>query len=338
MERDAEMTGIDLHPEELLDRVRRGQASAAERERVHEHLQSCDACRFEHALLAQSARDAAPHPGDGARARRIEQAATAALVARGVLAPSGPAAGEQSVVARPRRRWHARAVLAVAFVSTLTTAAAAAVITQPAWLERWAPALVTTPAAAPAAEAGERQRRPARAAERIAPDPAQAQIPAPPVELLPERQPELEPAPAQRSAEPRPGQARTAAELFASANAARREREPAAAVRLYRELARVYPRSDEAQVARVALGRLLLDRVGDARGALREFDAYLERPAQRALREDAVIGKALALGRLRRYAEERRAWKALLEQFPASAYAERARARLLELRCTREPC
>jgi hypothetical protein len=56
------------------------------------------------------------------------------------------------------------------------------------------------------------------------------------------------------------------------------------------------------------------------------------------LREDAVIGKALALGRLRRYAEERRAWKALLEQFPASAYAERARARVLELRCTREPC
>ncbi|HMI93488.1 MAG TPA: hypothetical protein VK509_19080, partial [Polyangiales bacterium] len=144
----------------------------------------------------------------------------------------------------------------------------------------------------------------------------------------------VEPA---RSAGTRPGHSRSAAELFAAANLARREREPAAAVRLYRELARVHPRSEEAQVARVALGRLLLDRVGDARGALREFDAYLAGPAQRALREDAAIGKALALGRLGRAREERAAWKALLAEFPASAYAERARARLQE-RCVREPC
>jgi hypothetical protein len=326
MEHDGRMSGIDLHPEELLDRVRRGQASSAERQRVHEHLQSCEACRFEHALLAQSARDAAPHPGDGARARRIELAAAAALAARGVIAGS----------ARPRRRWRAGALLAAAVLSSLTTAAAAAVITQPAWLERWAPALVINPSA-PVAEPRARPARPQRTPK---PKPS---APAPPLQSA---QPALPSEPAAveqrqqpgRSAGTRPGHSRAAAELFAAANLARREREPAAAVRLYRELARVYPRSEEAQVARVALGRLLLDRVGDARGALREFNAYLALPAQRALREDAVIGKALALGRLGRAREERSAWQALLAEFPASAYAERASARLQELRCTREPC
>ena len=79
------MRGVDLHPEELLDRVRRGSASAAERARVEQHLRDCEACRCEHALLAQSAHDAAPQPGDDARARRIERATMSALAARGVL-------------------------------------------------------------------------------------------------------------------------------------------------------------------------------------------------------------------------------------------------------------
>jgi anti-sigma factor RsiW len=318
------MNSIDLHPEELLDRVRRGQASAADRERVHEHLRSCEACRFEHALLQQSTRDGAPHPGDGARARRIEQAAAAALAARGVLAAS----------ASPRRGRGRRAgaLLAAGVASSLATAAAAAVITQPAWLGEWLPVASSAP---PAPEASPRRAKRARAHGPVAP----AAAPAPEPELAPPAPVQLQPEPSARPAGTRPDQThRGAAELFAAANEARREGEPKAAVQLYRELARAHPRSEEARVARVALGRLLLDRLGDARGALREFTAYLTDPGQRALREDALIGKALALGRLGRAREERAAWDALLAAFPASAYAERARARVQELRCAAEPC
>ena len=333
------MSGVDLHPEELIDRVRRGQASAAERERVQQHLLGCDACRFEHALLAQSARDAAPQAGDAARARRNERAALAALVARGVLPGAGAGVRVGAVAgvgvgavagAGARRRVRFGALIVAGVVSSLATAAAAAVITQPAWLPDWLPALS---ASRPEPAVPARPHKIAHARKAVSPKSEPALNPAP------VREPEAAGAePPARVATGRPQATRVASELFAAANAARREREPATAVRLYRELLRLHPRSDEAHVARVTLGRLLLDRLGDARGALREFDAYLDDARPRALREDALIGKALALQRLGRAREERAAWKSLLAAFPASVYADRARTRLQELRCTVEPC
>src|SRR5262245_52045696 len=112
------MSSVDLHPEDLLDRVRRGQATAVERARVEQHLASCEACRFEQAVLAESMRDASPQPGDAARARAIEQAALAALAERGALGPQ-------------RRKRRAGAWIAAIAISSFATAAAAAVITQP---------------------------------------------------------------------------------------------------------------------------------------------------------------------------------------------------------------
>jgi hypothetical protein len=104
------------------------------------------------------------------------------------------------------------------------------------------------------------------------------------------------------------------------------------ATRTYRELQASFPGSQEELVSRVTLGRLLLDRVGDARGALVQFDSYLANPTHGALREEALIGRALALGRLGRRSEEKSAWSALLADYASSAYAERARVRLEELR------
>ena len=302
------MSSADLHPEDLLDRVRRGQATAQERERVDAHLARCEACRFEQALIAQSMRDASPQPGDAARARAIEQAAIAALSAR-----QAPARG------RARRAGIWFAALAA---SSIATAAAAAVITQPAWLER----ILLSSSGAPKPAPGQ----PARVRRVEAPTPARDDVPPTPEPPPPDATPE--PLERAKSSSPRHGTKVSAAELFATANAARRDHETSAAVRAYRELLRGHPQSPEAKVARVALGRLLLDRVGDARGALRELDAYLADREHGSLREDALIGRALALGRLGRSREERDAWSRLLEEFPRSASAERARARISALR------
>jgi hypothetical protein len=81
----------------------------------------------------------------------------------------------------------------------------------------------------------------------------------------------------------------------------------------------------------VSLGRLLLDRVGDAAGALAQFNSYLASSSQGTLGEEALIGRALALGRLRRVAEERSTWGMLLASHPGSTYAARARARIEQL-------
>jgi len=306
------MSSADLHPEDLLDRVRRGQATASERERVNAHLASCEACRFEQAVLVESMRDASPQPGDAARARTIEQAALTALAARGVLAASASASR--------RRKRYAGAWIAAAVVSSIATAAAAAVIARPAWLAELIPKLSAQEAPEPA------KLKPVRRAPPSKSVPVVAQPPGLP-EVEHEQTPEPEPERA-RSKKPTV----SAAELFAAANEARREHKITEAVRLYRELQRTRPSSAEASVAHVALGRLLLDRTGDARGALQQFDRYLAERGPLSLAEEAMVGRALALDRLGRAREERAAWQALLATFPGSVNAERARTRIEALR------
>jgi hypothetical protein len=330
------VSGFDLHPEELLDRVRRGRASVAERDQVRAHLRSCEACSFEHAVLAESARDAAPSAGDGERARRIAQAAVASLEAVGTSAARDARAGGEGGSRRkaPRRL---AALLAVAVVSSVATAAAAAVMTQPAWLMRILPAAMGGEPAAAREEPAARtvRKKPVRTVEARKPEVA-AKLPPEPIAVeavvVPEREQAAEPAPSPRAA------ARSATALFAAANVARREGEVGKAARLYRELVRRHARTPEGLVARVTFGRLLLDRLGDARGALREFDAYLGDAEQGTLREEALIGRALALGKLGRAREERKAWTALLAAFPKTGYAERAKARATELRCADGSC
>jgi TolA-binding protein len=124
----------------------------------------------------------------------------------------------------------------------------------------------------------------------------------------------------------------SASELFAQANDARRRGDVAAAVKKYRDLQQRYPASPEASMSRLALGRLYLDRTGDAAGALAQFDAYLAAGGGGPLREEALVGRALALGRLGRAAEEKKAWEALLVAYPSSLSADRARERLSQLK------
>jgi TolA-binding protein len=119
----------------------------------------------------------------------------------------------------------------------------------------------------------------------------------------------------------------TSKQLFSAANAARRRGDVDAAIAGYHELQAKFPGSSEAALSRVSLGNLSLRRGASAQ-ALEQFDAYLRQQAGGSLREEALRGKAEALGRLGRKAEARAAWKALLTQYPDSAYADLARSHL----------
>ena len=137
-----------------------------------------------------------------------------------------------------------------------------------------------------------------------------------------------------RSTDTPESDARTPGELFSQANAARRQGQQKWAIALYAELQRAHPRSAEASMSHLSMGRLLLAR-GQAARALAQFSGYLA--GRGPLQEEAMLGKARALAQLGRRSEERAAWKALLTRCPSSMYAAEARERLGEAERSREP-
>jgi hypothetical protein len=302
------MTRIDLHPEELLDRAQSGAASADEQARLKTHLDVCSACRFEHALGADCRNSAEPQADDDIVMARIRASVTRALERRSY---SGSRAG----TGRRSRRW---ILLACAAILIVGTGGAATVIWRARSVAAEQAARVATRAAAP---------RDSIAKPTVpAPDPsppevaneAASRIPEPSAAIRKSSRPALDDSP----------KASSAAELFARANSLRRQNETAEALRVYRELQHAFPGSSEELVSRVTVGRLLLDRMGNASAALAEFDSYLARAPGGSLSEEAMIGRALTLGRLGRTAEEKSAWSTLLRAHPGSTYAARARDRI----------
>jgi TolA-binding protein len=291
------MTRFDLHPEDLIERAQRGTLGSADLARLEQHLAECAVCRVERALRTQAAQDTVPLRDEQLLLARIKRDVSAEL-----RAPSARRA--------PKKRAAAGLVLLAASIASAAAAATTFVVIH-------------------------RQHR----SELQAPAPPRVSLPPPPASITPPAPPAEaaapEPVPAPTSAEPAAKPAAleiaSAAEAFSRANQARRDGQSKDAVRLYRALQERFPSSSEALVSRVALGRLLLDRLGDSRGALVQFTSYLASPGGGALREEALVGRALALGKLGQRADERNAWQALLQAAPRSAYAERARARLAEL-------
>jgi putative zinc finger protein len=314
------VSAVDLHPEELLDRARRGEASPEERQRLRAHLAACPACRFEHVLAADGARAAATTAEDAQVLARARRGAARALHQRRALATRASSWTRR----RPTRLVFAAAALVI-FAATF--AAATTVVRH----------VMRGPELEPVEAA-----RVARAHRRV----ASASAEAAPAALAPDdnaqddgladsdsavvEAPKAAPARAPRARQV--ASADSPGELFARANAARRAGQTREASRLYRELQREFPGSSEELVSRVTLGRWMLDRLDDPSGALARFDSYLANPVHTALREEALIGRALALGKLGRTSEERGAWTAFLAAFPGSVYAERARGRLEALR------
>jgi hypothetical protein len=117
-----------------------------------------------------------------------------------------------------------------------------------------------------------------------------------------------------------------AGDLFRQARALRLQRDYDGARRLYLALVARHPATDEARAARVIVARMLLDD-RDPAAALPLFDAYLV-GGDGAMREEALVGRALALDASARSAEGREAWRTLLRSFPGSAYADHAIARV----------
>ena len=322
------MSSVDLHPEDLLDRARRGEASPEDLHRLRMHLAACAACRFEHVLADDCARAAAPS---------VPASEDAQLLARVRKGASRVVRARVSAARGRNRRGVKRLVFAgAALLLFAGTFAAATTVVRRVWHR------------GPDLEPVERAARPARARHKVASSgalaaggEASATPPAHDEALDPGRdvaapevveEPKPTVTPPVRHARTVAAESETPGDLFSRANAARREGKTREAARLYRLLQREFPGTSEELVSRVTLGRWMLDRLNDPSGALARFDSYLANPVHTALREEALIGRALALGRLGRETEERGAWTAFLAAFPGSVYAERARGRLETLR------
>jgi tetratricopeptide (TPR) repeat protein len=117
----------------------------------------------------------------------------------------------------------------------------------------------------------------------------------------------------------------SAAELLSRAQDARSVRHYAGAVKLYRELARTYPKSAEAHLSRISLAQLELAQ-GNPQQALAGFEAY-ERLGGPLLQE-AEYGKIQALGALGRTDEERAEIRRFLARHPKSLQAAALKRRL----------
>ncbi|MFO0571918.1 MAG: outer membrane protein assembly factor BamD [Polyangiaceae bacterium] len=281
------MSTIDLHPEELLDREREGRLTESERERLDAHAAECASCRLERSARSDFDAELDAADDDPILDRAID----------GALARSP---------ARPRRS--PRTVWLLAAAAVLATVAAVAAYTRspakseaPIRLDVPSP-VVEAPAPPPIVKAGEPASEPELA-----------------VSPLPDPEPSNKPKAAERPP--------SAAELFASANQARRDKNDAEAIRLYRNLQARYPESREAKASRVMLGQLMLDKK-DPNEALGEFDKYLKEGSKGAVTEEAIVGRALSLQKLGRTADERAAWQELLAKFPGSVHAAQAKQRL----------
>jgi tetratricopeptide (TPR) repeat protein len=132
-----------------------------------------------------------------------------------------------------------------------------------------------------------------------------------------------QPSVAVRPAAPSPSApeqpSRNPAGLLAEARTLRQGGRFAEAGATYARLLREYPTSSEARAATVSLGELYLSQLGDAKSALRSFDAYLSRPG--ALSQEAGYGRIRALQKLGRAEDAQRAIEAYLATYPKSPQA-----------------
>jgi TolA-binding protein len=302
----------------LVARSRRDPLTRDERVRLDAHVTTCPSCRLEQRIGADFDAIGGVRPGDDVLDARLADAIVQGCSGRAHR--RGPP---------PRWVW-----ASVAAACLLAAAGAGAGLSLghrrasgpqqgPAQLAgaegAFGPSLPSPPPAV--AEA------PAPAVGTIVPMPlvsreAEASAAAPPRVPRPSRAQQL-----RAEARSEPTEIETASSLFESANGERRKNHVTSAISLYDQLQRRYPKSEEARISRVSLGRLLLER-GIWSEALSQLDAYLASGDGGTLVPEALFGRARALEALGQTADARAAWNRLLLTFPDSVYARPARQRL----------
>ena len=299
----------EMHPEDLLDRAALGALTPEQRARLSAHLASCEICAAQVRLLDDFDREEGVARDDGVLAARGVTAALAELSV--AAAPQRIERSRPPVAPKRSARWPKLLVAALFLVLVAGGVATAWMLARPS----------------EDTEGALRDATRTRRAQRARPEQPVIALD----EVHVEANAEDEAPDRRRRRRPRAVETPTAADLLAEANAARREGRETEAAQLYRDLQRLHPSTREARVSRIGLGRLLLDRLSDPRGALAQFDAYLAGAGDATLAEEARVGRAMALGRLGRSAAERDAWQDLLLHHPRSAHVPRARERIREL-------
>jgi TolA-binding protein len=310
------VTTIDLHPEEMLDAARRGTLGPQGEADLRAHLDRCLACRLSLSLNDDLRAEASV-------ASRKAGAADAALLARmvtGALVDVPRAAGEPRFGAPRTGMTFRRAAVAAVLLLVGGSAGAGVWANRDAIARRFSPEIVQL--APPASRPPPARAKPAAAPKSQPIEPKAEEAPAP-VEAAPVR--------VRARVAARPAPEASAEALFSEANRARRAGDYEGALRGYAELRRTHPGSREEITARVVGANVLLTQ-GAAREALAGFDGYLSASSDGTLAEEARVGRALALQRLGRRADERAAWNDLLRKHPDTVQGERARGRLAELR------
>jgi TolA-binding protein len=311
------VTGFDLHPEDLLEREVRGGLLPGEKDHLERHLRECAVCRFERAT-----RDDFQEESE----RSDDELDVHRLLANVLV---GGAATTQRVGKGRRRSRRGQILLAVGIAMIAGTAGAA--------VSRFAGSGAATPSHS-AIDADETVPAPrVRVSPAFSSAPVSAveaalsvPLPAPPPEVAQTTHPRASPS---ASSSVRVESEATAwrgdaAAVFSRANDARRSGDRTQAEVLYRLLVERHSSTPEAHQSEALLGQMFLDS-GDAAAALLFFDGYLRKDG--ALREDVTLDRAAALQRLVRTDDEAAAWTALLQAYPESVHAERARKRLSEL-------
>lgn len=354
------MKVVDIHPEELIDKLNAGSLSGAEHERLSAHLAQCAACRFEISVRDDFEQEApslsarpqlrfgteldAPRPAEprvspSIRARRRRRWPLVAIAAAFVLCAGGATAAVVTG-AMPAPRWLPWVPEASAPSAALSASVAKSnrpklkfTVTKGAALEAPAP---VEPAAQPSEQAAQvASVEPSAVAVDVAPV-APHHVVAATVASSARRAPSSavfappgEPTSAAARAEASTPRVDPAAALFADANRARRDGNIERAIVLYRSLQSRFPSSAESELSRALLAQLLLDR-GSPEAALAGFDRYLAEGTP-VLGAEALVGRARALEQLGKSAQAIMAWQAVQESFPGSVHARLATTRIAAL-------
>ena len=291
---------LDVHPEEALDRALTGDLSEMEQRALDEHLAACSACEA-HLAMARSRQEAlAPQPwGHRLNSLAVDYA----------LAHFGRSRWQELFFLPGRRRMVFAAAGMVLAVGSVASAA---------WWHRQA----TTP-------------EPALSQETVARPAARTPASRRPAMAMSESPSSLQPEPVdERPALPRAARAQPSAGLlFEQASALRDRNRVDEAIGVFRRLQQLFPNSRESRISFAVAGHLLLDR-GRPAQALVQFDQHLAHGGEAS--QEALAGRATALGQMGRLSAERETWKRLLDSYPGTVYANQAQERLSQTRRPQE--